>query len=213
MAITGKTARKPGGTGETATATTGQVIGENLKRLRKMAGFTQSELADTLGVSGTRWTRSHIAAFEAGNRETIDLGTLVILARTMGVPLAELFAGEGVILLGEATPIARSDLRVLLGGQDYQPAAPMSLLVQDMHRTARERYVADAELAGRLGVHVSHVVEAARALWGHSLHEERDQRIAVMGEMTAGQRATRRGHVTRALSRDIEHALGSRSGS
>lgn len=77
------------------TASTGAVVGENLRRLRQERGWTQDRAAKRIAERGMPWGRSHIADLETGRRETIGVAELVVLAHTFGVRTAEFFAGDG----------------------------------------------------------------------------------------------------------------------
>jgi transcriptional regulator with XRE-family HTH domain len=69
----------------------GQVIGENLRRLRSERALTQEEAARTVREVGLPWTRKHVAALETAVREDLTIGELVLLARAFDVPLREWF--------------------------------------------------------------------------------------------------------------------------
>jgi transcriptional regulator with XRE-family HTH domain len=64
-------------------------FGERLSRLRKEAGITQVQLGEVLGVS-----QQQIVAFEKGRRR-VPVSSLPVLARTLGVTIAELVGEEG----------------------------------------------------------------------------------------------------------------------
>lgn len=192
----------------------GHVVGENIRRLRATRGLTQSEAARQFQAFGLSWTRSHIAAVEGGNRETVDGGTLIQLACAFDVPLTELFAGEGPVRLSDEAIWTRKGVRDKLSadGSDEPwtfEGAAMRIFVEQAGGSYVQvpAYQADAELAARLGLRPDEVITAAEQLWGRTLHQERDQRIGEMGEMSAAQRRARRGHVTRQLAQEIEAKL------
>ena len=60
-------------------------LGERITNLRKARGITQVELAEILGVS-----QQTVQAYEVGRRR-IQVSALPVVARTLGVPLEELF--------------------------------------------------------------------------------------------------------------------------
>lgn len=65
-----------------------KLFSQNLKFLRKRAGFTQSELGEKIGVGTTT-----ISNYEAGNSEpNIDL--ILSLSKVLGVSLDMLIIGE-----------------------------------------------------------------------------------------------------------------------
>ncbi len=185
-------------------------------------GLTQDELSLLLKQHGLGWQRSHIAAIEAGNRESIELDTAVALARALDVPVAELVAGDGPVQLTLDTEFTRAGFREVLS----QPATAWTEAAAISGRSAlrfieavgersaakQVSFQADAELAARLGVKPEDVYHAAERLWGHNLHQERDRRIAEMGEMSAAQRRARRGHITRQLAKELlPHLPGGKS--
>lgn len=63
-------------------------MGERITKLRKAHNFTQTQLAEALGV-----TQQTVQAYEAGSRR-IPVSALPMVARTLSVSLMELF-GEG----------------------------------------------------------------------------------------------------------------------
>lgn len=200
----------PEATDETAPLV-GHVAGENLKRLRNEAGVTQAEAARRLQANGVRWTRSQVAAFEAGNRESVDIGVLVLMARCVGVPAAEFFAGEGSVrITPEATWTRRAFRELLSGGPTEEALTLTGHAFRTMLEGAGISHAqvnpiqADTELASRLGVPVEQVVAAAERLWGHAVQQERERQIAEMEPMTEQERRTRRGHITRRLAKLIE---------
>ena len=190
--------------------TVGQVVGRNLARLRVRRGRTQKEAAGDLRASGLAWTAATIASIESGRREGIEFGELVLLAHAYDVPVAEFFQGEGEVRLsGEAT-VELAALRRWLAGAGE--------LVVTLSGLAAKRalglipgetvsFQADAELAARLGLRPEDVSAAAEKLWGRTLHQERERRLAELGEMTPAQRRSRRGHITRRLARELEPYL------
>lgn len=206
-------------------ATFGAVVGENVRRLREAAGLTQTEAARLLQATGfPSWTRSQIAALEAGNRESVDAGTLVMLATAFSVRVSDLFAGDGGVLFSDEVGLTREMLRYAYSGGDelgkagwtrtgralaswIEMYASGAISIED----APAPFQADAELAVRLGISPNAVIDTARNLWGRTLHEERDHRVSQLGEIPSAERRARRGHVTRQLAKEIEEALSDTS--
>ncbi|MEU8275719.1 helix-turn-helix domain-containing protein [Microbispora bryophytorum] len=197
----------------------GHVVGENLKRLRATAGLTQQQAARLLQANGVRWSRSHVAAFEAGDREVVDVGVLTLIARAFEVPPAELLDGDGPIRITPEATWTRAALREMLTAGETDEA--LTLIGQALRmavEAAGGEHVlvnplqADIDLAMRMGVRPELVTQAAERLWGHPLQAERDRRLAEMEPMTEAQRRTRRGHITRKLTREIEPHLGEEHG-
>lgn len=189
---------------------TGHVIGENLRRIRDELGLTQAELARHLQACGVFWQRSHIAALEAGNRETVGEGVLAMLAGALERAVADFFAGDGLVRVTPDAVTTRRGLRELFSGLEPNAAVVLSTRAtkrrfdEMMPGSEQVSFQADAELAQRLGLRPADVYEVAERLWGgRNLHQERDRRVAELGEMTSSERRARRGHVTRQLIKEI----------
>lgn len=202
--------------------TVGNVVGENLKALRQRKRLTQDKAADLLVRNGLNWKRTHISDLESGRRETVDAGTLVVLAVALDVSLAELFAGEGDVLL---TPRAEFDTARVTATREALRAAMngkietvlIGGLVSGVAALHHEEWwdgrqvpiAADRALAERLGVPVEEVVEAAGLLWERSLTEERDRLVAELGEISPGERQARQGHIMRRLNAAVTKVVRS----
>ncbi len=194
--------------------TVGQVAGENLRRLRVARNLTQDELSRRLGAHGLFWQRSHIAALETGNRESVDLGVLWILAVALDVSIQRFFEGDGDIRLTAEATVTREHFRALLPKPTKRPKAQIELGSRAARELFRQAdgvetisFQADAELAQRLGLRPEDVYREAERLWGRNLHQERERRLAELGEMTAAQRRAKRGHITRQLAKELEPHL------
>ncbi|HVD03843.1 MAG TPA: hypothetical protein VNF75_06890 [Candidatus Dormibacteraeota bacterium] len=97
------TARTAGQPTETSTETSvnsvspdrwpsvGELVGENLRRLRSDRALTQEGAARAVREVGLPWTRKHIAALETAVREDLTIGELVLLSRAFDVALREWF--------------------------------------------------------------------------------------------------------------------------
>lgn len=192
--------------------TVGAVVGANLRELRKAKRWTQDAAADRVAGAGLGWKRTHIADLESGRRETVDLGTLVILGSVFDVPLQELLAGDGDVLLTPRTDFpthtttsTREQLRAWLSGSRYSllvsGEAEVKAALEDLRREVPVQ--ADSVLAKRLNMPLMDVVNAARGLWGRSLTEERDRRVAELGDLSIGERQARQGHITRELNTEL----------
>ena len=62
-------------------------LGERIRELRQKRGWTQDEFADRAGLH-----RAQVGAFENG-RMNITLGSLHLVAQTLGVRIVDLFKG------------------------------------------------------------------------------------------------------------------------
>ena len=195
--------------------TLGQVAGENMRRIRQLRSITQDEVAAALKATGLFWQRSHVAALEAGNRETLDLGTLVLISRALEVPASQWFEGEGRVRLSADATVSREALREWFDSGTM----PTPLLVGrraaraaiarwgELSHATKVSFHADAELAARLGLRPEEVYTAAERLWGRNLHQEREKRLGDLGELSPGQRRAKRGHITRQLTKELEPYL------
>lgn len=195
-----------------APPTVGRVVGENLRLIRQKHRLTQDQAAAELVRTGLNWKRTQVSDLESGRRETVDLGALVVLAQAFEAPLRDFFAGDGDVLL---TPKAdhpefgatatREELRAWFSAEDssitvtgrQSIAAAMERWRWEGREIAAE---ADVALAKRLGVDPWKVIRAAEHVWSRSLTEERDRRVAELGDLPVGERQAKQGHITRQLT-------------
>lgn len=187
----------------------GVVVGENVRRLRIMRGLTQHELCQVWRRVGLTWARSKLAALESGARPRIDVGELVLMANGLEVQLSALFAGDEASLVA-LDPHLDPDLRYRISRGQLRGLFTGEAIAVEHDLVTEQVGPADVDLARRLGVEPRVVAMAAAAIFdGRNLTEERDRRVRRMGELTAAQRQSHRGHVTRELAREIEAALTS----
>ncbi len=66
------------------------VIGSNLKRIRKSRGLTQAALAIRLHNAGWEISKKTVAAIESGSRRTVDR-ELILLADILEAKVSEFF--------------------------------------------------------------------------------------------------------------------------
>jgi transcriptional regulator with XRE-family HTH domain len=192
--------------------TIGKVVGENLKAMRQKRRLTQADAAAELVRTGLSWKRTHVSDLESGRRETVDLGTLVVLSEALGARIQDFFTGDGDVLL---TPRAeypesgamatRAQLRSWLSGE----SASLTVMGSQNVRAALDHFrwqgrdipiEADLAFAERMGVPVQQVVKAAERIWRGSLTEERDRRVAALGDLPIQERQAKQGHITRQLT-------------
>lgn len=200
------------------------MVGENLRRLREQRRLTQHEAARLLQGYGLRWSRSKIAAIEAGDRPNVSLEDVLLAAFAFDVPVAELFDGEGdVVLSARIPPLSRRSVGYMLRGivpPLFRHHRSAEEIMDEEDRLAGRRDVddeprvkliggteADQALARRIDVPLKLVTMVAISLWGSTLTDERDRRVAELGELDPGERQARRGHITRELSLIIEDEL------
>ena len=180
----------------------GQVIGENLRRVRNAHGDSQPEAAERLALVGLDWKRDQVASLENGRRGFVSVDELVLFSLAYGVPLTEWVEGDGEVVVSESHTLPRSTLRQALSG-----AVPESPSVVSVDFSDTEDLSADERVAQTLGVSQADVTRAARELWGHSLTAERDSRLVEHKGRPASELRTLRGGVTRALTRKIKAQL------
>jgi len=201
----------------------GAVVGENLQRLRDRSQLTQHETARLVAQRGVSWSRSKIAAVEAGERPNLAFADVLMLAHVFNVELAELLEGDGDVTVTPHSIIPRRMLRdlvrglsVLEGSAQWNPDTRQAELVglariraeDDARRIAPFQGVeADQALALRLGVTTTAVITIATKLWNRTMTAERDARVADLGDLTLGERQAHRGHITRDLAQQIQAQL------
>jgi transcriptional regulator with XRE-family HTH domain len=184
----------------------GVVVGRNVKRIREARGLTQHELSQSWQRNGLSWARSKLAALESGTRPRVDAGELVLMAISLQVQVWGLFEGDddsSLVSLDshDKARVSRAELRELFRGQLASVALDLAI---------DQAGAADIDLAKRLGVEPRVIAEMAATMFdGRNLTQERDRRVARLGDLTVGQRQAHRGHITRELSKQIEAALPS----
>jgi transcriptional regulator with XRE-family HTH domain len=204
----------------------GAVVGENLQRLRERARLTQHELTRLLVRRGAQWHRSKIAAIEAGERPNLSFADVLVLANALNIELAELYEGDGEVALTDYITLSRPMVRDIIRGMhvvgrsdEWDPETRRDELIglarmradDDARKVASVLATeADRALAHRLNVPARAVVDIATELWNRTLTDERDFRVAERGDLEVGERQAYRGHITRALSQQIQAELDRR---
>lgn len=74
-------------------AKTERRIGNNIRRLREKAGFTQDYVATKLQISGCDITRSAVAKIEVGQRH-IYADEIILLKQILNVEYDDIFAQD-----------------------------------------------------------------------------------------------------------------------
>jgi transcriptional regulator with XRE-family HTH domain len=156
----------------------GLVVGESLRRIRDRRRWTQEEMAHHLRQWGLDWSRAHLAAYEAGHRDGVDVAVVSLLSVALNVPLTELYPP-----FGERTGIEVRNRREA----DAALAKRLGRSADEVTATAQRLY------GGR-------TLTEERDLRVAALSADEPP-------MGIGERQAHRGHVTRDLSREIEAAL------
>jgi transcriptional regulator with XRE-family HTH domain len=127
-----------------------ELIGANLKALRRAAGLTQTELAEAMEVVGFRWVRQTVAETEAGRRD-MTVEELAAIAAIFEMPLYGVIAtpgglitqrwSEGVVEVGNRSLRFQNWLELVaqVGRSPQEPASPrtrhaIDSLVGSVHR-------------------------------------------------------------------------------
>ncbi|GGG70271.1 hypothetical protein GCM10011374_38500 [Kocuria dechangensis] len=212
-------------------STVAEVLGHNVKRLRQERGWTLDDLARAGHTRGHKWNTGRISKIERGNTApTIEL--LLVLALSFEVPPVELLRTEEEVELGEGEFVTGQALVDVFTGRTTElevrdvPGAEDRLKKQllgvtvDMqevqqitgetfnfrqHEAARKAYgLTDERAAKKLGMTDNQLLGWSLRLWGKVLSQEVEER--------AGQDATaqKKGHVTRALVKELADATGKR---
>lgn len=201
-----------------------EVLCRNLRRLREARDWSQDRLAAEALAAGLRWTRSTVADLEARRRD-LSVEELVLLPAIFGEPVEiyDLLKSEGSFRVG-VFDMDAGDVGRLLRGYDSTPpddfpltfgrpiavalpeeAISPLLRAGDLARRQPERKVAKA-----LNEDPVEVTLTALSLWGHGVLEERERRL---GEaQSEGDLARLRGHITRALIKEIDEARAEMKG-
>lgn len=199
-----------------------EVFGGNLREMRKSRGWSQDQLARRAREEGLSWSRSSVAAVEAG-RKTLDLTEVVLVTVAVGGGLPELLAGDGEAALSQLAQMSLESIRSILSGDDPISAvttadktlAKLASQVKTRDKVnARRRATlppygeAEQKAARKLGVSVELLAETSFRLWGHSLTDEREARVGPLSrsDSITSLRALR-GRVTRQLLADLEPQL------
>lgn len=192
-------------------------VANNLRRLREAAGRRQEDVAVAARQLGLDWGRSTVGMLEADHYELkaaeLLLLPLVLLRAGIGdVTLAALLVGDEENVQVGTVGLFKGEVPKLLGRKasavTWGTTEVFEVVEAGGHPYAVPRVFGEAEQkAGRrLGVPARVVMGAALNLWGRSLAEERDARVAESAPAEAGARSLQalRAHATRALLAELE---------
>lgn len=192
----------------------GVLIGERVKSARLADGQRQEDLASKLQAHGLNaWTSYTVTAVEVGRRIP-DFAELPVLCEVLHMTLLELLAGECVVRMpgGAEQPLWALRYR-MLGPPDDDEFPGLRTVSEGFEQAlplgAPPVLNAERKAARKLGVSPVAIAQTARTLWGLTLSEERDRRVAEQSPAVDDPRALRalRGHVTRQLLSQLAPAL------
>lgn len=203
-----------------------KVVGDQLRKWREARGLSQNEVAGAARARGFAWKASTVAAIEIGRRDvSLDefLALPFVAASFSGgtPPALQTFLGDGrtdvSVKLGADGFIHNEHLVALVSGQTVgndRGQVPREALSypegrRDLRRGWEAYYDAEIKAARQLHVSVLHLAQAARRVWGRTLTQERDARVAERVQPNTDPRTVqaRRGHVTRVLIAELRQAL------
>ncbi len=189
-----------------------EVLAAGLKRTRTDLGLRQEDAAARIQAQGLRsWIRGTVAQAEVGARR-LTFEEVLLLSMAYETTPAALIAGadDDLVELAPRAQVSVAALRALLSGRAV--AAAGTATSAPMHEGIGD---AERHVARRLGTTPERVNEMALALWGHSLSEERDQRLEDrppdLPELSARRLQALRGHVTRDLIAELQPELRRRT--
>lgn len=108
-----------------APRTLGQVLGENVRRLRYERGLDMLQAVAWFRQRGMNVSIRNLQDLERGTQGRLTFGTIVRVALDWQVPVRELFAGDGDVAVASGIRLSREQLRELLRdtGHDDPPPA------------------------------------------------------------------------------------------
>lgn len=205
------------------------VIGDQLSEWREAAGLRQDEVARAARELDLPWTQATVAGIETGRRE-VSLEEFAVLPlivskfpRVQGGRFRRasgfLYSDEpGVVVkIGPDSSIRLDHLREIfsghaVGGDGIVPSSaiyPRAAAWRKIKRRRDAKFGAEMKVARKLGVNQVSVAAASRRLWGQTLTEERDARMAEQAGPDDSARTLQalRGHITRALIDELRPRL------
>jgi transcriptional regulator with XRE-family HTH domain len=168
------------------------LIGRNLRRVRDEAGESQAEFTARLRAFGLPWNRSQVAKAERGERE-FTFAQILLIAVALRIDVGDLLRGDDPDERYALSRDATASQRFLAEMFDETDPRERHLHVPDLEAPQTRHWdahgegkaivvpgptEAEEELARTLGTTSRYVARLASALWGHSLFEERERRLA-----------------------------------
>jgi hypothetical protein len=200
-----------------------EVVGRNARALRESAGATLEDVAKVARLYGLRWSSGSVGSLESGRTIGVNLENLIKVAATLGdivgrpVKLAELFAGDGDITLGDDLTMPLATVQAILSGVEgvwiestpavmriaggYFPAVGTvrySTVQRSVLAAFRET---DVRACKGLGVEPVVGAKAMAKLWKSTFTAERDRRAGPQANAQA------RGRISRTLKAELAKEL------
>jgi len=183
----------------------GAVVGQTLRALRDERGQTQQDAANLLARWGLIWSRAHVAAIEAGRRESFTLEELIIMCNVYQVELSEWFPGKGGIVLSDYAEITREELRGTFPVTNHP-----YLRRQAVYPETDE---SELKAARSLGISLAALNSLAMELWGAKFRIERERRFDTLKAFGNRRRlAGIRSAISRELMTEVRDCLQEKSG-
>lgn len=206
------------------------VIAENVRRIRRERGLLQEDIATAARWVGLKWSSVTVTQIESQSR-LLSLDEFLLLPMILQCSLTDLVTveeddrsvvlGYGTILDGATLPRLVSQDGPQLNEDDV-PMLPAleyrldSRIKEAVTRGGLEQTLlsylkiregargeAERKAAQTLKIAAVDITGLSLRLWGKTLTEERDARAQEQADQGKEQRAVR-GHITRALLRDIQ---------
>jgi hypothetical protein len=178
------------------------VVARNAVRLRRNRGWTQLDLARAMSDVGMEWTPGRAQEVESYGG-TLSLTEVLGLCWALGVPLADLLAGDEQVALPETgREIGLSAFRDAIFGRGAirlpNPKAADAADVEEVRIKAAD-----------LAISPDVFIELCRQRFGRSFRAEREHRAGDLSALRPGSAQVKRGHAGRALLSDLrDHIAG-----
>lgn len=213
--------------------TIGQVVGANVRDLRREFGLTLSDLSVQLREYGINWSTGRLSDIEVG-RGTVSVHVLLSLAlalteangRVVVPPRGLLDTDDAVVISDELTLQPESFARLVdgklaevtvgdaVGGveefrellKSMKGKAEPGLTRGQMKDGLKSFALADERAAKKLELTKQEMVGASYRRWGRLMSQEVDARAP------EGATAQKRGHITRELIAELEQHMDSDRG-
>ena len=182
-----------------------EIAGTNAQALRRAARVSLENFASAMESHGLSWSTGRVGDFESG-RAAPNLTTLLAvtaaLSEVVGRPvqLADLFGGEGDVVINDRLTVPLSALRAALTGEPVHFAGTGALKggMVPVRGTLRE---SDMRMCKSIGVDLAIGAAAMDKLWGRPFSAERDHRAE------PGANAQRKGQISRQLKAELQKVV------